>query len=216
VFKSKSESRMFEEYFCLPSGKVRHISLIADAAYLKPAPKGLFKTIYGLDQYILAVGIIEPIKNQLTLIKAIKETSHQLVLVGGYRDRDYFAACKSAGGDKVLFIDALPAGSELMRSAMAESQAFVECSYEPPGLSAIEAGLTGTSIVVSESAWSQEHFGSLVNYCNPADPYSIKQAINSALSQESSAKRHLKEHLMPLCEAGSIGKLVGVLQEVCV
>lgn len=215
VFKSQAERQMFEQYFKLPAHKVRLISTIADAAYMQPAPEGLFKSIYGVDKYLIGVGIIEPIKNQLSVIQALRTTGQKLVLVGSYRDADYYAACQAAGGEQVLFINALPARSELMRSALSESCAFVECSFEPPGLSAVEAGLAGASLVVTDSPWTKEHFGPYAQYCNPADPVSILQAIQRAVSQSSSSKKMTQEHLKPLCQGHSIEQLMYVLEEAC-
>lgn len=215
VFKSQAERNMFEQYFKLPAQKVRLIVTIADAAYMQAAPKGLFKSIYGVDEYLIGVGIIEPVKNQLAVIQAIKTTGQKLVLVGGYRDAEYYAACQAAGGDQVLFINALPARSELMRSALSESQTFVECSYEPPGLSAVEAGLAGASLVVTDSPWTKEHFGVHAQYCDPVNPGSIIQAIQRAVSQTPASKKLSQEHLKPLCQGHSIEQLVAVLEEAC-
>lgn len=213
IFKSKAEQNMFETFFRVSSEKIRTTTTLADAAYLNPAPTGLFKAVYDVDQYLIGVGIIEPNKNQLNVIQAIKGTGKKLVLVGGHRDGDYFEACKAAGKEHVLFIDALPVRSELIRSALSESQAFIECSHEPPGLSAVEAGLAGASLVLSDSAWTNEHFGAHAHYCNPDNPGSINQAIKRATSQTQSSKLLMQEHLKPLCQGRSIKSLVSILEE---
>jgi len=215
AFKSNAEHSMFEKYFMLPASKVRHISTIADAAYMRPAPKGLFKSVYNVNEYLIGVGIIEPVKNQLAVIKALKNTDHKLVLVGSHRDAEYYAACQAAGGEQVMFIKALPARSELIRSALSESQAFVECSHEPPGLSAIEAGLAAASLVLSNSPWSEEHFSSYAEYCDSGNPESIINAIERAISHTSVSKRLTQDHLRPLCEGYSIHQLVTLLEEAC-
>jgi glycosyltransferase involved in cell wall biosynthesis len=215
VFRSQAERNMFEQYFILPAQKTRLIATIADAAYMQAAPQGLFKAIYGVEEYLIGVGIIEPVKNQLSVIQALKNTGQKLVLVGGYRDAEYYAACQAAGGEHVLFINALPARSELMRSALSESQAFIECSHEPPGLSAVEAGLAGASLVVTDSPWTKEHFGEHAQYCDPANPCSILRSIQRAVSQKDATKKLTQEHLKPLCQRHSIEQLVAVLEEVC-
>lgn len=211
IFKSQAEQDMFARFFDLPAGKVRRIITPADAIYRQPAPADLFKSLYGLDRYLIGVGIIEPNKNQLSVIRALKGSNRKLVLVGGHRNADYYQQCRDEGGDNVLFIDALPARSEILRSALREADAFVECSHEPPGLSAIEAGLTGVRVVVSDSPWTLEHFGNLVDYCNPVSVESIKTAIESAL-QRPPGNTGLSEQLSRHSAPQSIGDLVNILQ----
>ena len=213
IFKSQAERIMFDSYFRVPAEKVRVIKTLADAAYLQPAPKGLFKAVYNIDQYVIGLGIIEPVKNQLNVIQALKKMGQRLVLVGGYRDAEYYAACQAAGEKHVEFISGLPVRSELLRSALSESQAFVECSHEPPGLSAIEAGLAGASLVVADSPWSKEHFGGYAQYCTPEDTDSILNAVQEAMSQQPSSKKMIQEHLRPLCHGHSVRQLINVLNE---
>lgn len=210
IFKSQAEQDMFASFFDLPSEKVRRIVTPADAIYRQEAPKGLFKSLYGLDRYLIGVGIIEPNKNQLAVIRALKGLDHKLVLVGGYRDAAYYRQCREEGGDDVLFIDALPARSEILRSALREAEAFVECSFEPPGLSALEAGLTGVRVVVSRSPWTTEHFDDLVDYCDPANVESIRAAVQSALQRPVSSR--LSDRLSRHCDPQSMGDLVHILQ----
>lgn len=213
IFKSQAEQAMFAGFFELPEAKVRQVVTPADAIYRKPAPKDLFRSLYDLDRYVIGVGIIEPNKNQLSVIRALKGSGTKLVLVGGYRDEAYYRTCQTEGGDDVLFIDALPARSEILRSALSEADAFIECSFEPPGLSAIEAGLTGVRVVVSESAWTLEHFANLVDYCDPSDVGAIRQAIMNAMQRPADAHPALSDHLARHCTEQSVQALVGILQE---
>lgn len=212
IFKSQAEQSMFARFFDLPAEKVRRVITPADPVYLKSAPAYLFRSLYGLDRYLIGVGIIEPNKNQLSVIRALKGTGRKLVLVGGHRDSAYYQTCRAEGGADVLFIDALPARSEILRSALREADAFVECSHEPPGLSAIEAGLTGVPVVVSESPWTTEHFGNQVHYCDPADIGSIRHAILAAAGGEKKSSGDLIGHLSRHCAEQSMDDLVRILQ----
>lgn len=212
IFKSQAEQAMFSRFFELPSDKVRRVVTPADPVYLKAAPANLFRSLYGLDRYLIGVGIIEPNKNQLSVIRALKGTGYKLVLVGGHRDGAYYQNCRAEGGDDVLFIDALPARSEILRSALSEADAFVECSHEPPGLSAIEAGLTGVRVVVSQSPWTTEHFSDKVSYCDPADIGSIRQAILEAVRQADGPSNGLSAHLSRHYAQQSMDDLVEILQ----
>ena len=213
IFKSSAEQTMFSSQFELPADKVRRVVTQADPVYQKPAPAGLFPALYELDRYVIGVGIIEPNKNQLSVIRALKGRDIKLVLIGGHRDTQYYKTCQAEGGNDVLFIEALPARSELMRSALRESRLFIECSHEPPGLSAIEAGLAGCQLVLSESAWSREHFGDLVQYCNPNSLDSIRNAIDVSLTKAPGSQA-LSQHLVQYCADESIERLVHILADI--
>ncbi len=213
IFKSAAEQSMFSGFFDLPESKVRRVITQADPIYRRDAPQGLFAALYGLEHYAIGVGIIEPNKNQLSVIRALKGTGLKLVLVGGHRDAGYYRTCQQEGGDDVVFIDGLPARSELMRSALQESTLFVECSHEPPGLSAIEAGLAGCRLVVSDSPWSREHFADLAHYCDPGSQASIRNAVLQGLAAGPSDQR-LAEHLQPHCSETSVDRVVDILREL--
>ena len=213
IFKSAAEQAMFSGFFDLPNDKVRRVITQADPVYQREAPPGLFSALYGLQGYAICVGIIEPNKNQLAVIRALKGTGLKLVLVGGHRDADYYRTCQNEGGEDVVFIDGLPARSELMRSALRESSVFVECSHEPPGLSSIEAGLAGCRLVVSESPWTREHFSDLAHYCDPDSEASIRTAVQQALDTSRRDQR-LAEHLLPHCSEQSVDRVVDILREL--
>lgn len=213
IFKSLAEQSMFSRFFELPENKVRRVITQADPIYRKEAPPGLFPALYGLDRYAIGVGIIEPNKNQLAVIRAFKGTGLKLVLVGGHRDEAYYRTCQQEGGNDVVFIDGLPARSELMRSALRESCLFIECSHEPPGLSSIEAGLAGCRLVVSDSPWSREHFADLAHYCNPESQDSIRAAVEQGLAS-GKTDQGLSDHLLPHCSETSVERVVDILREL--
>jgi len=212
IFKSQAELDIFKRWFDLPPSKVRRTLAVADSAYSKPAPSRLFPQLYDLGDYAIWLGIIEPNKNQLAAIRVLAEAGIHLVLVGGHRDVDYYKACRSAAGNKVLFIDALPAKSEILRSALRDALFYIETSFEPPGLSAIEAGIAGCKLVLSDSVWSREHFSDLAFYCQPDDPSSIDAAVKRALSCDNYTA-DLTQHLMKHCADDAIDSLVQVFQE---
>jgi glycosyltransferase involved in cell wall biosynthesis len=213
IFKSQAEQAMFSRFFELPQPKVRRVLTQADPIYRREAPSGLFRELYGLGRYAIGVGIIEPNKNQLSVIRALKGTGLKLVLVGGHRDESYYRTCQQEGADDVVFIDGLPARSELMRSALRESTLFIECSHEPPGLSSIEAGLAGCRLVVSDSPWTREHFADLAYYCDPGREESIQVAVQQALAAGPAGER-LSEHLLPHCSETSVERVVDILREL--
>lgn len=213
IFKSEAEQAMFASFFDLPDAKVRRVITQADADYMRPAPKGLFSQLYEVEDYAIWLGIIEPVKNQLAAIRATRSAGIPLVLVGSHRDNTYYQQCREEGKDHVTFIDALPARSEILRSALHDAKLYIETSTEPPGLSAIEAGLAGCKLVLSDSTWTREHFGDHAFYCDPTEQSSVVTAVQAAASHAVGSEAQVA-HLMRHCETGSIDALVGILQDI--
>ena len=184
VFKSISEKENFCSFFDVDNSKVRIIPQSIDESIIRTAPAGLFKDVYNVENYALTFGIIEPNKNQLKMIEAVNELNIPLVLIGKYRDKIYYDECVEVASNKCMFIDSLYYHSEIMRSALQESDFFIEVSHEPAGISAIEAGLSGCNLIINDSDWSREHFPDYVSYVNPDSKYELHNAIESTLENK--------------------------------
>ena len=213
IFKSQAEKKHFEAHVPIPASKVRCTSVVADSKYKSVAPEGLFKALYGVDNYAISLGIIEPKKNQLASIRALKKKKVPLVLVGRHRDEEYYAACKSEGVDHVIFIEGLPPKSEILRSALQNSLFYIELSHEPPGLSAIEAGLSGCRLLLSDSEWSREYFKDFAVYAKEDDENSIAYAIDDVLSRSRNQGELVKE-MDRFCLPNSLDPLIDSLKEL--
>lgn len=212
TFKSKSELNHLAKIVDIDSKKIKLCSTIADSAYLKSAPTGLFQNIYGVGEYALCMGIIEPIKNQLSAIRAAKSLDIPLIMVGRYRELDYFHECKKEGGNNVLFIEALPQKSELVRSALQSSLFFIEVSHQPPGLSSLEAGLSGAKLVLTDMDWTREHFKNYAQYVDPHSIAEIEAGMIRSLQEKNDPLR--QKHLLDFCFPKAIKPLVNLLQEI--
>jgi len=200
VFKSKAEKEHFCSLFPVAEEKVRLVPAGVDPDFEKPAPSGLFQSLYGLKEYAIWFGIIEPVKNQLMAIRALKKLDIPLVLVGKYRDRSYFDACKNEASENALFIESVPYKSEIARSALQESLFYIEISGEPPGLSALSAGLAGCRMVLSDSSWSREHFADDAVYVNPASLGSVCDGIQKTLASAHKPgiiRKRMAAHRLP-------------------
>lgn len=212
IFKSTSEQAHFAAKFPLPEQKIIRVNAAADGVYMKPAPIGLFKSLYGIDQYAIWFGVIEPSKNQLAAIRVLEKKGIPLVLIGDCRDKNYLKICQDTGVN-VLFIKALPKNSEIVRSALQEALFYIEVSFEPPGLSAIEAGLSGCKLLLSESAWSREHFGDLAVYADPASDDAISDAVDLTINREID-KALLVNSLQRFCLPQAIDPLVECMRNI--
>jgi glycosyltransferase involved in cell wall biosynthesis len=145
--------------------------------------------------FLLNVGNIEPRKNQLALIDAISDLKLELVLLGNVRDGAYFDRCVRDGEGFVSYLGHLEHDGELLVSAYRACEAFVLPSLlETPGLSAMEAGVQGTRVVVTSVGSTREYFQDLATYVDPMDPEDIRTGIVGALADDKDER--LRKHLI--------------------
>jgi glycosyltransferase involved in cell wall biosynthesis len=137
---------------------------------------------------VLCVGRIEPRKNQLALIQALRGTGIPLTLVGrsGRYSSAYHRRCLRAAGANVCFVAQQPAG-ELRRYYHAAQVHACVSWYETPGLASLEAALCGCALVVTPGGCTREYFGDDAVYTPPDDPDAIRAAVQQALARGSSA-----------------------------
>jgi len=148
-------------------------------------------------QQVLCVARIEPLKNQLNLIKAIRNTNFRLLVIGNAsaNHQEYFEECKSAASENVVFIDYLPQ-NELLKYYN-ESQVHVLPSwFETTGLSSLEAAACGCNVVITAKGDTKEYFSEFAYYCDPASPESILNAVKlaSAKAVDLAFSQYVIEH----------------------
>lgn len=194
---SELEKRHLARLFALPDEKMRVVYNGVDPSFLHANPDWFQKNHPG-KPFVLSVGRIEPRKNQLNLIRAVKNiSSHRLVLIGspvsGYED--YFKQCRKEGGSFTTFIPTLSHGDPLLKSAYAACDVFVlQGWFETPGLVAMEAALAGAKVVATIGGSTREYFKDDVQYCNPASPSHMHNQIISALGRRQT--NDLRDHVL--------------------
>lgn len=155
------------------------------------ATGGAFRAYAGLgdEPFALCVGAIDLRKNQIVLAHALRDSGIPLVLLGPTLEQGTFDLVRSAGGDNVIHIDRVDA--ELVASAYHAAAVHVLPSWaEGAALANLEAASAGCPIVVSDRSSEFEYFGDLARYCDPADPASIRQAVEDSMAaRERDAER---------------------------
>ncbi len=158
----------------------------------------LFRKHYNINyDFVLNVGRIEPRKNQLSLIRALKGTNLKLVIIGNQSVYpDYTKLCFEEGQSNVFFINEIPHNNPLLASAYAAARVFaLPSSEETPGISALEAGLAKCSIVITERGGTREYFKNFARYVNPYSIEDIKKKILNAWT-DSSDKEAQKSYIL--------------------
>lgn len=190
VTNADLEGDALSQVLKVPREKFKTVYNGVDEIFLQTQPADLFRSHVKLSEaFVLNVGNIEPRKNQLALVRAMKAfPEYKLVLIGHQRDQAYAAQCIKEGGEQVVYAGALAHDDPLLRSAYAGCEAFcLPSTLETPGLAALEAYASGCQVVVTEVGSTKEYFNDEALYLNPLDQASIQHALSQAFEQKSAA-----------------------------
>jgi len=146
-------------------------------------------------QVILCVGRIEPHKNQLGVIEALRGSGLDLVIAGFSHPHhaQYLARCHEAGAGWVSF--RLECTQEEIMLLLRSARVHVLASrFETTGLVSLEAALSGCRVVSTSRGYAREYLGDDAFYCDPENPTSIRRAVNAAIGAPTS--RRLQERIL--------------------
>lgn len=127
---------------------------------------------------VLSAARIEGRKCQLELVRAMRDLPYQLVLIGkpAPNHMAYFYAIKREAGDRVHILGQVPHEELAQYYRAAKVHALISW-METPGLSSLEAGAMGCSLVITEKGDTRDYFGDDAFYCEPDSVDSIREAI---------------------------------------
>jgi glycosyltransferase involved in cell wall biosynthesis len=186
---SKSEAVLLKKTFMLGGdfqGKVDVIPNGIDPALYQetPEPSQAFFREHSVRDFVLEVGMIYPVKNQLGLIEALYDVPIPLVFVGQTQPAfsEYAQTCRDRAAERgnVTFIDRL-SHDELPGVYALASVHALPSWRETPGLVSLEAAAAGCRVVTTSIGSTYDYFGDLAWYCYPDDYKSIRKAVESAL-----------------------------------
>lgn len=132
-------------------------------------------------RFVLQVGRVEFIKNQLNLLLALKENPEiPIVIVGRHVDDKYSKRLRNIAAERgnVFFIESVP--HEEIYSFYHYAKVHVLMSLrESPGLVSLEALQSGCRIVISDKRFLpiDTYFKGIQSYCSPLDIKQIKEKV---------------------------------------
>lgn len=176
----------------------------------------LFKDKYGVSDFVLNVGAIDPNKNQLTLIKAVAGLPHKLVIVGQARtgQEDYVQKCRAWAGDNVIFTGQLSYEDPLLASAYAAAKLFVLPSYsEVMPLTLYEAASTGCKIIASRNFPLAQEIRQYIQTFDPDKPTELAALIEKQMNSDKDNKLKKIVSQMPSW-ADIVGQIKKIYEEV--
>ena len=144
---------------------------------------------------ILCAARIEGRKATLNLVKAVKNTNYQLVLVGkeSQNQKQYVEQVHQEAGDNVVFLGAISHDDLRDLYKVAKVHALVSW-METPGLSTLEAAAMDCNVVATKKGDTYDYFEDYAFYCEPDDVDSITKAID--LAYNSPVDSRLKEKVL--------------------
>jgi glycosyltransferase involved in cell wall biosynthesis len=187
---SYAEAGQLQRYFGVPPEKIHVVPNGADERFALARPQAFARLVGGRD-FVLYAGRIEPRKNQLNFLRAMKDSGVPIVVLGdvvpgheAYRD-----ACRHEAGENVKFISGIGHDDPLLPTAYAACGCLVLASwFETPGLVALEAAMQGVPLVLPSRGCAREYFGAWADYVSPDDLRGIRRATLAALGQPRSAE----------------------------
>lgn len=187
---SHSEAVLLQQTFHLHGTFQRKVSVVPNGVDTElfdpvPLPSRAFRERYGVQGFVLQVGAISPVKNQLRLIEALFDLPLPIVFIGqpAAAMPEYADLCKARAAERgnVLFIGRLPHEELPAIYALAAVHALPSWR-ETPGLASLEAAAAGCRVVTTSIGSTRDYFGGLAWYCYPDDLASIRTAVEAALS----------------------------------
>mgnify|MGYP004707587015 CR=1 FL=1 len=214
ILRTEQERALCVEHFAIAQERTAVVPAGISAAFGRPVEENLFKSAYGLEQFILWVGQIEEGKQQLRAIEALQDGDTPLVFIGGHRDKAYYDRCRAAAGENVRFLPYVQPNSEILRSAVQSCDAYIELGLDYPGFSSLEVALAGRPMVLNDHPWSREVLGNAPVYVENDTPQAIRAAMKQALAGKGAGE--LVERMKALhVQPKPTQQLLELVEELC-
>lgn len=128
--------------------------------------------------YVVVPAFFSHRKNQLGLIRALKDTDLPIVFMG---DGPMLVKCKAEASRSMVFLGHVEHGSNLFWSALRHARVVcLPSGCETPGIAGLEGAAVGARPVVPHEGGTSQYYGWDGEYHNPSSIRSIKEAVMRA------------------------------------
>ena len=194
VVNSPAEARLLRDDADGPLPRI-HIarSGVDQSFFTGSADRG--RAIVGADPFVLCVGRIEPLKNQLALARVMRSIPRRLVLIGAvpFDHQEYLRACFAAL-PSLLHLPHID--RSLLPHIYAAADVHVLPSwYETTGLATLEALAAGTPCVAGHSPCVEDYFASSARLARPGNERKLRANILAALDEPRGRGKALASRL---------------------
>ena len=186
-----------EAAFCVPRDRITVVHHGVDSRFATADPTE-FLGRYHVGDFVLCVGRFEQIKNQISLIRALRDTGIPMVFIGRPDTALHawcYEECVRDAPASTIFITDVEHDSPLLASAYAAARVVVLPSHrESPGLAALEGGLAGANVAITHVGGAREYFAEHASYLDPYSIESIRGAVLEAYRRQR-PNRALQAHI---------------------
>jgi glycosyltransferase involved in cell wall biosynthesis len=174
----------------------------------------LFIDTFGISDFLLCVGRVEPRKNQLMLLTALENDSIPIVFIDGgttYKPSYKEACCQFKRSGTTIFTGRV--SEKLLISAF--KAARVHCLpsfYELPGLVSLEAARYGCQVVGTNWGTLPDYLKNKCFYCQPDSLKSIRSTVLDAY--ETTASLELSKIATSYTWEQSVDQLTSVYNDI--
>jgi glycosyltransferase involved in cell wall biosynthesis len=197
---SQSTKRDLVRVYSVPEDRVTVVYEAASPGFQPATPQAVaaVKARNSLpDRYILALGTIEPRKNLIRLVDALRllrqrDPSLSLVIVGsaGWLYQDFFQHVEKLDDPRAVLLSGFVPDEDLPAVITGASVYVLASLYEGFGLPILEAMACGTPVVCSNTSSLPELGGKAARYFDPMDTQAMAAAIESIMSDDE-----MREHM---------------------
>jgi glycosyltransferase involved in cell wall biosynthesis len=183
IVNSQSEASKIAQVFSLEAERFSVIPNGVDRSF-RDADRNLFINRYQTEDFLLCVGRIASVKNQLGLVRAAAGLNQKLVFIGSPEptSMEYYEQCRKEASVGTLFIDRVDQGAPLLASAFAAAKLVVIPSqFETCGIVAMEAGLAGAKVAITMNGGTREYYKDYVSYLDPTSTATLRKTLVTAL-----------------------------------
>lgn len=168
----------------------RHMRLCKRVS-IRPVPNAVAKPPFDLGslprpdtipagEYIVCPAAFAARKNQLGLIRAIRELDVPVVFLGNAMDtaRQYLQACKRLATPRMLFLRHIPNDQPGYWAVLRHARcACLPSDCETPGIALLEAAVAGARPIITRHGGTAEYYGMSAEYLDPDSMCSIRLAV---------------------------------------
>ena len=153
IVETEQERSFIHKHFKVSNGKIAVIPNGIDPFVFEG--NQIFDKIGGRKDYVLQVGRVDENKNVRNVIKALKGSGIDYVVIGGgnFGNSQYFEDClkEAADDEHIHFLGWVDSESDLLKSAYANAKVLVLSSFQETfGLVALEAGAAGCNLALTK------------------------------------------------------------------
>ncbi len=164
-----------------PESKILIVPNGVGEQFFTATPDRFLKEVGVSRPMVLNVGMIGAVKNQLSLVRALKDEDLDITLIGpcSNDDRGYLEQCIKEGRGRVRYLGEFRHGDELLTSAYAAASVLAMPSmYEGMSNCVLEALAAGTPVVTTKyHSWDFKRDASVLVEVDPANLGEIREGV---------------------------------------